>query len=198
MSYEVITPSACRAIFEAIYWKPEIKWVVKQIEVLNPIDFTHIQRCEVANIASTKKHEIIAEDFRQLRSSVVLRDVRYRVSAELKLNDKCLIVNAELRGKELAKHNAIFLRRAMRGQCFTQPYLGCREFACRLNLVSVNEQKLLVDSNIHYVSPIAVTKDLGRMFYDMDFTNPDNPQPLFFEAKMIEGVVKILDFNHSH
>ena len=59
MSYEVITPSAARAIFEAIYWKPEIKWVVKQIEVLNPIDFTHIQRCEVANIVLHTKYGIV-------------------------------------------------------------------------------------------------------------------------------------------
>ena len=39
MSYEVITPSAARAIFEAIYWRPQMRWVRKQIEVLSPIAF---------------------------------------------------------------------------------------------------------------------------------------------------------------
>ena len=28
VSYDVITPSAARAIFEAIHWKPAIRWVI--------------------------------------------------------------------------------------------------------------------------------------------------------------------------
>ncbi|MFI3249044.1 MAG: type I-C CRISPR-associated protein Cas5c [Rikenellaceae bacterium] len=83
MSYEVITPSAARAIFEAIFWKPEIRWEIKEIAVLNPISFAHFKRCETAAEAHTGKTEIIAEKCRQIRSSVVLWDVKYRVTAEL-------------------------------------------------------------------------------------------------------------------
>ena len=31
VSYDVITPSAARSIFEAILWKPAIRWEVKRI-----------------------------------------------------------------------------------------------------------------------------------------------------------------------
>ena len=37
VSYDVITPSATRAVFESILWKPAIRWRVTQIEVLRPI-----------------------------------------------------------------------------------------------------------------------------------------------------------------
>jgi CRISPR-associated protein Cas5d len=37
VSYDVITPSAARAIFEAILWKPAVRWHVRQVEVLKPI-----------------------------------------------------------------------------------------------------------------------------------------------------------------
>ena len=39
VSYDVITPSAARAIFEAILWKPAIRWRITKIEVLNPIQW---------------------------------------------------------------------------------------------------------------------------------------------------------------
>ena len=37
VSYDVITPSAARSLFEAILWKPAIRWHISKIEVLNPI-----------------------------------------------------------------------------------------------------------------------------------------------------------------
>ena len=170
-SYEVITPSAARSIFEAIYWRPQIRWVIKEIEVLNPISFTHFKRCETAAEAHTGKTEIIAERCRQLRSSVVLSDVKYRIRAELIAYD----------GKQ-DKHCAMFRRRAIKGQCFTQPYLGCREFSCNWRLIEDNED---------LQKPIAETKDLGTMLYDMDFTNPKKAVPKFFRAEMINGVITL-------
>ncbi len=171
MSYEVITPSACRAIFEAIYWRPQMRWEIKEIAVLNPISFSHFKRCETAAEAHTGKTEIITERCRQLRSSVVLRDVKYRIRAELIAYD----------GKQ-EKHCAMFRRRAQKGQCFTQPYLGCREFACDWRLIEDNKE---------LQQPINETRDLGIMLYDMDFTSPKKAVPKFFRAKMINGVIKI-------
>ena len=37
VSYDVITPSASRAVYDAILWKPAIRWKVIRIEVLSPI-----------------------------------------------------------------------------------------------------------------------------------------------------------------
>ncbi len=35
--------------------------------------------------------------------------------------------------------------------------------------------------------PIPLTKDLGIMLRDLDFTDEKNPQPQFFRAHLIEG-----------
>ena len=171
MSYEVITPSAARAIFEAIYWRPQMRWEIKEIAVLNPISFSHFKRCETTAEAHTGKIEIIAGRCRQLRSSVVLRDVKYRIRAELIAYD----------GKQ-EKHCAMFRRRAQKGQCFTQPYLGCREFTCDWRLIEDNEE---------LQQPINETRDLGTMLYDMDFSDLKKAVPKFFRAKMINGVISI-------
>ncbi|MFR9641324.1 MAG: type I-C CRISPR-associated protein Cas5c [Rikenellaceae bacterium] len=169
MSYEVITPSACRAIFEAIYWKPQMMWKIKDIAVLNPISFTHFKRCETAATANVYKTEIVADKCRQLRSSVVLRDVKYRIRAELIALDG----NQE-------KHNAMFFRRASKGQCFTQPYLGCREFSADWRLIKDGEE---------LQPPIPETRDLGTMLYDIDFSELKKGSPKFFRVKMVNGVI---------
>ena len=53
VSYEVMTPSAARNILTAIYWKPQIRWVVDYIHILKPIAFTSVRRNEVASKAVT-------------------------------------------------------------------------------------------------------------------------------------------------
>ncbi|MFI3249043.1 MAG: hypothetical protein R3Y39_07945 [Rikenellaceae bacterium] len=75
----------------------------------------------------------------------------------------------------------MFRRRTLRGQCFTQPYLGCREFACDWRLVGEGEVS----------PPIAQSRELGRMLYDMDFSDPKHPKPIFFDAKLIDGKLTI-------
>lgn len=81
VSYEVITPSAARAIFEAIFWKPAIRWEVTRIEVLAPIRTASIRRNEVGATANVRKRQIYIEDSRQQKSAIMLRDVRYRIYA---------------------------------------------------------------------------------------------------------------------
>ena len=83
VSYDVITPSAARAIFEAIFWKPAIRWQVRKIEVLNPVKWISVHRNEIAAIARELNKQLFIEDNRQQRSGLFLRDVRYRLYAEL-------------------------------------------------------------------------------------------------------------------
>jgi CRISPR-associated protein Cas5d len=52
VSYDVMTPSAARAVFEAIVWKPSIRWRVTKIEVLKPIKWISVRRNEVGAVAS--------------------------------------------------------------------------------------------------------------------------------------------------
>lgn len=41
------------------------------------------------------------------------------------------------------------------------------------------------------------TKDLGIMLYDMDFSSPDNITPMFFRAKMENGVIEVPPLNSN-
>ena len=180
VSYDVITPSAARAIFEAIFWKPAIRWQVIKIEVLNPIKWTSIRRNEVGAVAS--KSAIYIEDKRQQKNTLCLKDVCYRIWAKLifipqrdrkneaKVSD----------GENPMKYYEIFERRASKGQCFNQPYLGCREFSASFRLVKDDEPK---------APAIAEDKDLGIMLYDMDFSNPKDIQAMFYRAEMKQGVI---------
>ncbi len=198
VSYDVITPSAARAIFEAIFWKPAIHWQVTKIEVLNPFKWTTIRRNEVGAVAS--KNPIFIEDKRQQKNSLLLRDVRYRVWAKLvfipqwkRKETKNAHIDAEesdlLRKDENpGKYNAMFERRASKGQCFNQPYLGTREFSASFKLV--NPATDMLDA------PISESRDLGIMLYDMDFqANPDKPEAMFFRAQMESGVIIVPPIN---
>lgn len=198
VSYDVITPSAARAIFEAIFWKPAIRWQVRRIEVLEPIRWTSVRRNEVATVASDRSDGIFIEEARQQRAGLFLRDVAYRLHANLvfvppsqrkssyRTVDDALVEPKEreewAKDENPGKYNAMFERRASKGQCFNQPYLGCREFSCAFDLVETTDS----------VKPaIDETRDLGFMLYDMDFTEPNDPKPAFFRARMEKGVIEV-------
>ena len=58
LSYPVITPSAARAVFDAILWKPGLRWRVERIEILNPVRWISVRRNEVGAVASTRNAEM--------------------------------------------------------------------------------------------------------------------------------------------
>ena len=187
VSYDVITPSAARAVFETILWKPAIRWHVRRIEVLKPIRFINLRRNEVASVISTRNVQqamaagegelaIYVEDDRQQRAGLLLRDVAYRVHADMEVRPD------RVDPMPPQKYHAMFERRAERGQWVNQPYLGCREFAARVRLIT---------DATHEPPPISETRDLGWMLHDLDFERPSDPQPVFFRAQMNNGVVEV-------
>lgn len=190
VSYDVITPSAARSIFEAILWKPAIRWRINKIEVLKPINWVSVRRNEVGAVVSTRNAEsamrtgkghlaLYIEDERQQRAGLFLRDVAYRLHATLEIQPNAGENNT------LPKFMDMFERRARAGQCINQPYLGTREFACDFHLVDDIEKAL--ESN----PPTLESRDLGWMLYDMDFNQVNDPAPRFFNAKMQTGVVQV-------
>lgn len=192
VSYDVITPSAARAVFEAVFWKPAIHWQVTKLEVLNPIKWTTIRRNEVGAVAS--KNPIFIEDKRQQKNALVLQDVRYRIWAKLEFipqwkrkETKNAQIDAEEnellhKDENPGKYNAMFERRASKGQCFNQPYLGTREFSALFRLVNPEKEEL--------AAAIDESRDLGIMLYDMDFEKDvNNPPALFYRARMEKGVI---------
>lgn len=83
VSYDVITPSAARSVFEAIFWKPAVKWRITRIEVLKPIKWFSIKRNEVGSLMSPRSSGLFIEETRQQKSSLLLSKVCYRIYAEL-------------------------------------------------------------------------------------------------------------------
>lgn len=213
VSYDVITPSAARGILEAIYWKPQIRWVVDTLHVLNPIRFTNIRRNEIgtkipirgasgvnAAMASGKGNLGIAVDeHRQQRASLLLRDVRYLVRAHIDLLDTRFEKGGpEIPEREAAgKHLDMFSRRARRGQCFHQPYFGCREFPVRFCLLEPGDPLPEPDDSL------LGERDLGFMLHDLEFEQDPRTRkvkstnPRFFRAIMRDGVVEVPPFHQA-
>jgi len=213
VSYDIPTPSAVRAVFSAIFWKPAIRWHVQKIEVLNPVKWISVRRNELGIVMSPQSKGVYIEDNRQQRAGLFLRDVKYRLYAALefipveqrknnnnykavpdflwdpeekKFNEEELRLweqKQNPREDELpGKYLAIFERRAKKGQCFTQPYLGTREFSCHFRFIKELQTE---------PAPINETRDLGFMLYDMNYEDIGNPQPMFFRARMENGIIKI-------
>jgi CRISPR-associated protein Cas5d len=213
VSYDVMTPSAARAIYEAILWKPAIEWVITSIEVMKPVKWVSVRRNEVGRkfalpgkkVISGEKDEPLGffiEEERQQRAGLFLRDVRYRIHAvfnfippeERKRNrpvetdfwaDAGEGQESARADETPAKYAAMFERRASKGQCFHRPYLGCREFACNFNLIRP----------ANYETPLQESRDLGWMLYDIDFSDLQNPRALFFRAKLDNGVIRVPEKN---
>jgi len=156
--------------------------------VLNPIRWINLRRNEVGAVVSTRNVQqamnagsgnlgLYIEDERQQRAGLFLRNVAYRLHAELILSSKA--------NDPLIKYTEMFARRAAKGQCVNQPYLGCREFAADFRLVAdpATERPAIAES-----------PDLGWMLHDLDFTNPSDPLPRFFRAEMKNGVILVPDF----
>jgi CRISPR-associated protein Cas5d len=210
LSYEVITPSAARGILEAIYWKPQIRWVIDRIHVLEPIRFTAMRRNEVAVKASERTARtamnagsgdigILVEDHRQQRAATLLRDIAYVIEAHFDLLDRRFERGGpEVPEREAAgKHLDMFNRRARAGQCFHQPYFGTREFPARFTLVEGEPPPSRLPAEQR-------DKDLGLMLHDIRYVpDPKGPiiesnqrrrmraEPRFFHAKLKDGVLVV-------
>ena len=189
-SYDVITPSAARGILDAIYWHAGLRWVVDKIHVINPIRFTSVRRNEVkSKVSASNVLQVYNGGDKQLyistkedivqRASLLLCDVEYIVEAHFEMTEKAN--NTDNPGK----FQDIIKRRLKRGECYHMPYFGCREFPAQFMLWEEDE--------IHSCYEVVPEKDLGYMLYDMDYTDPEHIQPMFFRAVMKHGTIDLGD-----
>ncbi len=188
VSYEVITPSAARGVLEAVHWKPAIRWVVTGLTVLNPVAFTSFKRNEVSKRVPTASAErwargepvpgYFADDDRQQRNTLALRDVDYVIEAHFELTGKA--------GPDdnVGKHVDVFTRRLADGQTFHQPYLGCREFAADVEPAPAELASKL---------PAGwKDRDLGLMLHDLEFGKRIVPR--FYRARLVNGRIAVPPF----
>lgn len=190
VSYDVITPSAARGIIEAVYWKPAIRWVIDKIHVLNPIEFTNIRRNEVSQKLSESTAKrlmhggaepfyLAATEDRQQRASMVLKNVDYVIEAHFEL-----IPGKAGPEDTVEKHYNVVLRRLRKGQYYSPPCLGTREFGAKVEII---------DDGSLPRSELSGKTELGWMLYDLDFSNPDDIRPVFFKASMLDGVINLAE-----
>ncbi|MEM9574850.1 MAG: type I-C CRISPR-associated protein Cas5c [Pseudomonadota bacterium] len=184
VSYEVMTPSAARGVLEAIFWKPEFVWHVREIHVLKPTRHFSILRNEMnswqsdrtaRDWAKTGVGNYFADSDRAQRHALCLRDVAYVIKADIELRAHA--------SAHPAKYRDQFRRRVQRGQCYHQPYLGTREFSAFFAEPEANER------------PISRSDDLGLMLRDIEFTSSDKTELLFLNhdangGKVVKGAAR--------
>ncbi|MBB4963477.1 type I-C CRISPR-associated protein Cas5c [Saccharothrix violaceirubra] len=175
VSYPVMTPSAAVGVLESIYWKPQFSWRVEAIEVLSEIKQFTQRRNETTDLASladaaSGRRRIDTVANRVQRNAVCLRDVAYRIHAQVVLKPHA--------DQTEAAYRAQFRRRVTRGSCFTQPYLGVREFSAYFG--DPDDRKPFLDQD----------GELGLMLHSVDHgTTP--PGFTWFEAKLVKGVLHV-------
>jgi CRISPR-associated protein Cas5d len=206
-SYPVITPSAARGIYDAIYCKPtEFRWQVTMIELLSSPQYIALRRNEVkekvpsiTTILSWKKGKkepqpILADDNpkddqkgRTQRQTMSLKNVRYCLHAYIHpwpgFDDR------------LPAFEAQFRRRASQGKCVYQPYLGCREFPAYFELIEPGTSR---------EAPLNINMEVGLMLYDVfDLSRPGEPLDTgndylpsisLFKAEIKDGCLKVPDY----
>ena len=189
VSYDVITPSAARGILEAIYWHPGLAWIIDRIYLLSPIRFTSVRRNELkskipasalqaALNGSPAPLYISAKADINQRATLLLQDVHYVIEAHFELTKEAT------ESDNAGKFQDIMRRRLEKGQCYHQPYFGCREFAAKFRPWQGGEiATAYPDSDL----------DFGYMLYDLDYSVPSHITPKFFRAEMKKGV---LDLTH--
>lgn len=189
VSYDVITPSAARGILEAIFWHPGLQYHIRKIYVCSPIRFTNIRRNEVDSVINKQSILTVMKQGKgdlwiasskdiQQRASMLLRDVHYVIEADFEMTTKAAP------GDNPGKFQEMLTRRIRKGQFYHQPYFGCREFPVRFQ-----HREQLPDCP----TELKGVHDLGLMLYDMDYSDPTNIHPLFFRAKLIDGVLTVPD-----
>lgn len=189
-SYDIMTPSAARGILEAVYWHPGMRWVIDKIHVVKPVQFTSVRRNEVKSkvLASSvlqnyngadKPLYISTKSDIVQRASLLLKDVEYVIEAHFEMTDRANETDNP------GKFKDIIMRRLRRGECFHMPYFGCREFPANFCLCEEEKIRTAYDD--------VEEKDLGFMLYDMDYSDRNHIQPMFFRAVMRRGVLDLRD-----
>lgn len=187
VSYDCMTPSAARGLLESIYWHPGLMWRIDRIHVCRPIRSTNIRRNEVKDKISARNVKTVMErgagelylaapESIQQRAAMVLQDVRYVIDAHFDLTEKAAPSDSPGKFQDIVK------RRLERGQCYSMPYFGTREFPAqfrRCTMLPPCPEELLG------------MRDLGWMLWDMDYGDPQDIRPRFFRAVMTDGIVTV-------
>lgn len=187
VSYDVMTPSAARGLLEAIFWHPGLRYTIDCIHVCSPIRFSNLRRNEVKSTVNARSARTVMERGKgelwldtsadiQQRAAMILRNVHYVIEAHFDMAENAAP------GDNPGKFQDILKRRITKGQFYHRPYFGCREFPAHFKLCEALPP---------CPEELEVERDLGYMLWDLDYSDPENISPLFFRAKLIDGVLNV-------
>lgn len=218
-SYPVITPSAARGIFDAIYWdgkreqqgresvmRPYFHWQITRIEVLEMPRYIALRRNEVkdrvpgtATLNRWMDGRATPEPLwadggkEELGTDQKGRTQRQTMALKnVRYRLTAKIVPKTAFAADWGKMNSQFQRRAKAGKCFQQPYFGCREFPAFFEYIE--------DPATSSSAPASLDQHLGFMLYDVfDLSREavkDNDKPFItvFDASLVGGVLDVPPF----
>lgn len=192
MSYPVPTPSAARGIFEAVFYEPEMYYIIHSIGIVKRSRWFSLARNEVKYAISSEKVEAAmrsgglmapmycgaSSEAISQRNMIGLADVDYVITAEIRLTARAKPPRANL-----AKYYDMLIDRAQKGKVFHRPFFGCREFP-------VSFEYLDDPASVPLCASEWASEDLGLMLYDV-FDPFDRatglsqkPDPIFFRARV--------------
>ncbi len=189
VTYDFLTPSAAVGCLEAIFWKPEMRWVIESISVLNPIRHQSIVTNELKSKSSYKKpFSYSVRDDRTQRHSLILKDPSYIITAHIELSRHSL--------DPVEKYEDIFSTRLLRGEYYHAPFLGQRQYMAFFDEVQGDETPINHSDDyglvLHHVDYI-VDPTGEMMFYSKASGGRElvrgRANPKFFNARMERGVV---------
>jgi len=183
LTYPVMTPSAAIGVLEAVYWKPEFGFVIDRIDILKRIQNISLRRNEssdivtLADAVSGNRRVGTLGPHRVQRNAVCLKDVAYRIHACIERRPHA--------DKPAQAYADQFRRRVARGQCFSRPYLGTREFGAYF-------------SEPDDTPPLDFDANLGVMLHSIRYpektsipTRQAGGVSTWFEAEVRHGVMQV-------
>lgn len=197
VSYPVITPSAARGVLEAVFWKPEFSYRIRQIDVVRPGTTVSVLRNEITDRQG--KTPIRVESRRTQRTALMLQNVRYVLHADLVLRPHAT--------DHVAKYRSQLERSIEAGRCFHRPYLGTRECAAHFAYPGTGD-----------VPEASFSLDIGTMLFDLAFVPGERAgglsfraqegngarvvkgaaRPVFFDARVERGVLDLDPHQHLY
>lgn len=215
-SYPVITPSAARGIFDAIYWdgrrqpdrsiKPYFHWQIERIEVLEMPRYIALRRNEVKDKAPADRTIKAWMEGREEPEPLWADGGKNELGTDQKgrtqrqtmaLKNIHYRITARIIPKpqfaapeQINKFDNVFERHAKNGKCFQQPYFGCREFPAFFAYVQPGEVQR---------QPVAFDQHIGWMLYDVfdlrrELVKDDKPFISLFDAMVLNGVLDVPPF----
>lgn len=194
VSYPVITPSAARGVLEAVFWEPQMYYLIDSIRIHKRGRWISFRRNEVNDVISIplakqwmnnpekvnfihaddpgRKEALVGDDGRVIDPK---REATRAQRNMLALQDVEYSITAEVRTTPLAnrpedklsKYLSEIERRARSGKCFHRPCLGVREFAADFDWEPIEDKKEQRPSVPTHDIGTSINEDFGLMLYDV-------------------------------